>query len=125
MKSFYNLDMDISLYFDDTRVKNVLINNNINSLFDFINIDIYHIDNLRNCGNKSKEIIINAYHDLKNKIEKNFDIEYIKNNYRSILENKVILSRNSDNQSLKREISLNELQKKQKKKTPPIKQEIK
>lgn len=101
---YYNLDTLIENYFDNVRVINILHNNGINNLYDLFVCDINQVLNSNACGNKSKGIIEETFYYLRTLARKKTDITKIYDKYNYLLNEHIIVSRNSDNAELKNEV---------------------
>ena len=100
--NFYNLDTTIEQYFKDTRVINILYNNNINNLYDLFNCDISLVLNSESCGKKSKMIIEEAFKNLNSYKNKKNELSKLKEKYRHLMNQKIKISSNSDNDEFKK-----------------------
>ena len=101
---YYNLDTLIDSYFDNVRIINILHRNRIKNLYDLLTCNINQVLNSDACGNKSKSIIEETFYYLQSLAEKKFDITDIYRKYNCLLNDTIIVSRNSDNEELKNEV---------------------
>lgn len=102
---YYNLDTPIESYFDNVRVINILHSNKINNLYDLVTCDINKVLNSNACGSKSRGIIQETFYYLKTLAEKRIDTNAIQKKYPYLLNDTIIISKNSDNNEFKNGIS--------------------
>ena len=101
---YYNLDTLVESYFDNVRIINILHNNGIKNLYDLFVCDINEVLNSNACGNKSKSIIEETFYYLQALARNKFDTTKIYEKYDYLLNDMIIVSRNSDNGELKTEV---------------------
>lgn len=102
---YFNLDTLVKCYFDNTRVINVLSKNGINDLYDLYKCNINQVIMSDACGAKSKDIIEEAYYYLIDLSKQNKSTEEIIKKYYYILDEFIIVSKKSDNEELRNQIT--------------------
>lgn len=106
---FYNLDTPVEGFFENTRVINVLHKNEIYNLYDLYKCNISNVVNTEACGNKTKEIIEETFYSLENIARKKEDLINIKIKYQSLMNDEIVVSKNSDKNELRHPIKFESL----------------